>query len=152
MGEVFYSDPLVRMTLKDNVLCMRAGGELTAAHVAALQRGYTQMRQRATRFASITVVVPGGRPGITPEARSAIQGLAREFEGLDVGAALVMTETGMKAALIRSILAGISLMARTPTRVFSDVDEAAGWISGALTKANVEAPSAAAIRDALAAL
>lgn len=66
------------------------------------------------------------------EARRRMAQLLRDYESYLVATCIAMEGTGFRAAAVRSVLTGISILARAkcPHGVFPTVDAASAWLGG----------------------
>lgn len=88
----------------------------------------------AERFGGITTLtVLGDAPSLRPpdDLRKLGAELTERFKPYARGAAMVLQAEGLRTALVRSVLTGISLAARSkmPTRIFPTVGDAVTWLA-----------------------
>jgi hypothetical protein len=80
------------------------------------------------KFAVLFILAPGIVPTISGELRAATAKQRRLFGTNIVSSAIVDRGEGLGRAVIQLFLAGYALLVPTPIRLFSDFDEALGWM------------------------
>jgi hypothetical protein len=123
-----------RLTLIEDIAFLQAVTRNTAHNVRPL--------------ALLQVVPPSA---IAPEApaRTAVAKLLKDSDDIVSCSATVYEGSGFRAAMVRSIIAGINTLARQkyPTRVFATLNEAATWI--AQTHSNISPEQVHSLVDVL---
>ena len=107
--------------------------------------------------AMLTIVEPGA-PMPPAEARDALSEVLRDAGDIIKVSAVVFEGAGFRAAAVRSVVTGISLVAKQPYphKVFATVDAAASWLSPSLpegpTPPQTLVDSVVTLREELASL
>ncbi len=88
-------------------------------------------RGEVGRFGNLTILRGPLGLGIPADVRKRSEQLANEFSTATFGSAVVIEEGGMRAAILRSAITGISLASRkpSPTRSFATIAEACEWLA-----------------------
>lgn len=125
--------------------------ERTVDAVAAF--GDAHLGAGGSRVGALAIIRTGDA---VPDARTraAIAGLMKRFEPRIAALAQVALGSGFGAAAVRSVLAGMNLLARPayPTHVFAEIEPAVQWICGQGLGSSAEARLVAArIGDQMAA-
>lgn len=105
-------------------------GRLTVADMNRMEViGYEWRRQHAVKTVDLTIIFPSDA-GMTTEERVRMAQVIKRGEKFRVAAATVILAEGMKAAVHRSILTGLNLVAFPPhpAKVFATTAEAVDWI------------------------
>lgn len=123
-------------------------GETTQASVDLIDEGYARFRERSPGPAGLFVVVEDRVPMPPGPVRERIAEFMKAAGGHVRASALVQEGTGFRAAAVRSVATGITLLARQPFphHVFATVAEASRWLVKSFDDVS-EAEIAAAVAD-----
>ena len=121
-------------------------GAITVDVLKAVSASQRRLSEAHGRIAGLTLLLSSesfARPDAS--VRQFGETVSHEFDGVGYASAIVLTESGLQGALIRSILTGIQLASRRPVpqRVFSNVREAVEWI----VSKNPESPLAPRVAE-----
>lgn len=125
-----------------NVLITSQSGELT---VNAMEEAGALHARVLAKYPGGTCMVAHLAKMVMPNAsvRGAIQESMARFEATTLKRAIILSEQGFVASIVRSILGGMSVVGRSSTveRYFSEFPEAATFLTDALQPATVGPPS-----------
>jgi hypothetical protein len=154
--EVVHRDASLALAPSQNVLFVVWTGEVTGASVQALHDASLRLSRAHPRgIAHMNIVATGSAgAGLDETARKRFFALIRDPDVRLVASATVLSDGGFLAATIRSVLAGLALLALPGMKLkfFSDVEQAETWLRAALAASSADAPEAGAVRRTIAAL
>jgi hypothetical protein len=80
---------------------------------------------------SLLVVIDAPEPKVGPGVREQLGEVLKRLDKDMRGVATVIRTPGLKGTMVRTFLTGLNMITRTrsPTKVFSSVDEGAAWLS-----------------------
>lgn len=108
--------------------------------VAAVERASEEVLRQHDRLGHMVILYPEhGAPG--PDERAGISRVLRRFRGSIAGVAVVREGGGLRAAITRSAMNAINLLAQTqhPAHVFADVGSATVWLESHLRTGTIDA-------------
>jgi hypothetical protein len=120
-----------------NVLIVQWNGVIGPTDVAELERTTLSLaRETSGSVAHFNLAYGEGGTGLAEGARDALVQMVRRPELPLFASAVVHTQEGFSAAMVRSILSGLVLLSgsRFPIRMFASVGDAEGWIAEMLEK------------------
>jgi len=136
---ILHSDPdLSVATLEHSLVCVWHG-DTTTSGVSRITRELNMFSASHPRgFGLITLVEAKASMPETAE-RNAIAELLRSFGEKIAASALIFEGEGFRAAAVRSVVAGLNLLARQPYphKVFGTSEEASNWLAPTLAKAEI---------------
>lgn len=154
--EIIHRDPGLALAPRGNLLFAIWTGAVTGASVDALHGASLRMSRAHPRgIAHVNLIATGsGGTALDDDARRRFFTLIRDRETRLVASATVLADGGFLAATIRSVLAGLALLAMPGLRLkfFTDVDDAETWLRDALASSSADTPDPGAIRDAITSL
>ncbi|AKF09493.1 hypothetical protein [Sandaracinus amylolyticus] len=114
-------------------------GRITIDVLKAVSSSQKRLHEAHGQIAGLTLLLSTesfSRPDAS--VRQYGETVSHEFDSMAYASAIVLTESGLHGALVRSILTGIQLASRRPVpqRVFASVREAVEWIASK----NAESP------------
>jgi hypothetical protein len=97
------------------------------------------------RVAMFITVKAANITGMNAETRRQVSERSRAMDGHLRAAAVVVADGGFNASIIRSVVAAVNLVRQSdyPTKVFSNVEDAAAWLADQMPR-NPAAPTTAA--------
>lgn len=133
------------------ILLMVWRRETTRPGVMKARRAILALAERHPGGLGLVMIVESTAEVPSGEVRSALSQALGDFGPLVRRSALIHEGTGFRAAAVRAIVTGISLVARQPYphQVFDRVELAVTWVVQGLPR---DAPSAEDLRDAIGAL
>lgn len=111
------------------VWCFR--GAVTLPRVESALPLHKQLAQRYPKgFAVVTIIGEAVPLSMAPDARDLSTKITKDFMPHYCGVCEVVLGSGFRAAAVRSITAGIRLLARSscPAKVFGDSDSCSRWL------------------------
>lgn len=98
--------------------------------VRACHRGFAKFSAAHPRSAGLVTVVEVGAPLPPPDVRQAIANLLASFAPIVKASALVHEGEGFRAAAVRGVVTGLTMLATVPYphRVFATVEDGARWM------------------------
>ncbi len=122
----------------ENVLIVQWSGVIGLSDILELERTTLSLaRETGGAVAHFNLAHgEGGGTGLVDGARDALVAMIRKPDFPLVASAVVHTQQGFSAAMIRSILSGLILMSRSrfPIRMFGSIGDAEKWVFEALEK------------------
>ena len=117
-----------------NVAFVIWGAETTRKGVADTRSVMLELGRPYKNGIGLVSVVPEDAQVPSTDVRTALAGMLRDVSGLVKCSALVQEGTGFRAAAVRGVVTGLTLLARQsfPHHVFGSVGEAAGWMTTTL--------------------
>ena len=121
-------------------------------------QGCRSFRDELFRFAEnrpqgigLLTIVEETAPMPPVESRQSIASTLRDASGHIVASAVVFEGAGFRAAAVRSVVVGLTMLARQkfPHKVFGNLSDAASWMHATLGDALEEGFSAAELGDAV---
>lgn len=106
-------------------------GQASMTIVSQASRALTDLAARHEKFGWVTIIEPEADLSLQPDVRSGFNALVKRYSSRVAGAAIVFERAGFHATAVRSLVTAINVASRAthPNRVFSDVREAASWVS-----------------------
>jgi hypothetical protein len=103
--------------------------DTTSPAVADFRAALTRLASETHEVALLTVVEPNAPPPPS-DVRDALAAVLAEFGKLIKFSAVAFEGTGFRAAMVRGVVTGLTLLARMPYphKVFAGVPEAARWL------------------------
>ncbi|WP_236519599.1 hypothetical protein [Sandaracinus amylolyticus] len=106
-------------------------GRITVDVLKAVSASQRRLHEVHGKIAGLTLLLSTesfSRPD--PSVRQYGETVSNEFDGMAYASAIVLTESGLHGALVRSILTGIQLTSRRPVpqKVFAGIREGVEWI------------------------
>jgi hypothetical protein len=134
-------EPVIRLPSAWSSAAGRLGvhlfeGRVTVADMDCIQRlGDEWRRKNTVKTVDLSIIYPSD-DRMTPEERTRMAQLIKRHEEYRVAAATVILAEGMRAAVHRSILTGLILVAFPPhpAKVFATTFEAVNWVLPHLRK------------------
>jgi hypothetical protein len=107
----------------------------------------------ATGRCSLLTIVEAGAPMPSAEARTALANMLRFNASEVICSAVAMEGVGFRAAAVRAVADGLSIVARQPFphKTFATADAATSWLGSQLAKARVSA-DISSLKEAIAAV
>lgn len=131
--ELLHRDEILTIAAYDHLfLEIWSGLPAKALHQRKLRELHNErLAKRPGKHALVAIVEGGATPRLDEEARSEMTERTRATRDRTVALAVVMSDQGFVAAMIRSILAGLLLVQRAPYphKVFGTLREAASWLA-----------------------
>src|SRR5262249_34587794 len=137
-SEVSSSNAFARVHVLDDNYCMATWRnfavviwrkDTTAEAVGQWRTLLQKIATTSDAICLLTVVEPDARPPPS-EVRDALAGVLGEFGKLIKFSAVAFEGTGFRAAMVRGVVTGLTLLARMPYphKVFAGVEEAVRWM------------------------
>jgi hypothetical protein len=126
--------------------------EVTVASVLFIQHRVRAFARRcSTRRCATLTIVEEGAPMPSSEARTALSNMFRFNAEEILCSSVAMEGNGFRAAAVRAVADGLSLVARQPFphKTFATIDQATLWLGSQMVKARVLA-NVVGLREAIA--
>jgi len=132
LGLEFHAeDPEFSLATFQNSLLWCFRGEVTLPRVQAALPIHENLRKKFPKgFAVVTIIGDNVPLSMSPEARDLSAKITKDFMPNYCGVCEVVLGSGFRAAAVRSITAGIRLLARStcPAKVFGDATACSNWL------------------------
>jgi hypothetical protein len=104
---------------------------ISADTLRAVSAAQKQLHAAHGSIAGLSLLMGDALSRPDPKVREIGNSISNEFDEIAYASAVVVNESGIQGAIIRSVLTGIQLSARRPVpqKVFADVGNAVSWIA-----------------------
>lgn len=130
-AEIKYSDPDMSLATWEDTFILIWHRNTTVSGVTTLERSLNEFAPTRPKGIGLVTVVEESAPMPPSDARDALaQFLERASSHIKVSA-VAFEGSGFRAAAVRSVVAGLTMVARQsyPHKVFASVEEGAAWMS-----------------------
>ncbi len=156
-----FSRPYPEITALDKNHCMAVWeslficiwrNETTMAGARISREGIRALAESRPKGIALLNVVEPNAPAPPSEVRAALARIMVDFGHALKGSAVVHEGSGFRAAAVRGVVTGLTLLARPPFphKVFATVEEASDWLAVSLQKSEGWEWSGARLIDAVA--
>ncbi len=120
----YFADDVYCIAFWNNVVLIDLDGDMTVGRMQKVGEAYRELLEKYPRIVAVCVLRPG-TPVASAEARAEGARFTKEFGDAVARIAMVIESNGVVAQMLRSVVRGVSVLARS--KAFSletDVDEA----------------------------
>jgi hypothetical protein len=130
--DIRQEEPEFTIGVFENSLLWCFRGPVTLARIETALPVHEELKRRYPKgFAVVTVIGEAVPLSMPVDARDLSTRITREYQPSYCAISEVVLGTGFRSAAVRSVTAGIRLLARSscPAKVFGDVESCAHWLA-----------------------
>jgi hypothetical protein len=124
---VLYGDSAVVLGAWSNLAITDLRGAIRREHVGDIARCYRAVQKQYPKGLAVLTLIPGGTPMGDASIRSESSKMLEDFAGVLQHISIVLEGTGIWSATMRTVLRGMTIVARTPytVKVHDELESAA---------------------------